>query len=83
MSSGLDLILNLTDPAARIEKLNAYIRGGDERITMARKERVKAAVELKEGGATWPVVEKLTGLTRQHIQRESGPDQAKGRGSRS
>lgn len=72
MSSGLDLILNVSDAATRIEKLNSYIRVGEERLSMARRERVKAAMELKESGATWQVVKQLTGLTRQYLQRESG-----------
>lgn len=65
------MILSVTDPAARIAKLNPYITIGEERLIVARKERVKAAVEMKEGGATWQVVESLTGLSRQYIQRES------------
>lgn len=65
----LDKIRALADATERVVAATEFIARGDSTLARARDIRVDALVELRDGGATWPYLRQLTGLSEQYLRR--------------
>lgn len=70
MASEYERLAETEDPFDAIKGLSALISRGEERLSLARSERMRRLAEAKQNGATWRALSDICGMSETYLRRE-------------